>query len=101
MATISDGMLLTTLRACGGQLISVGAGSFWAIFDDEYLEVLGNEVDGAVETTGPALSACRSSDIAALSIVKGTQLTIGAEQFKVRRLEPDGTGVTLVRLTRV
>jgi hypothetical protein len=68
----------------GGTVISV-------IFDDEYGEALG------VSGTSPAIW-CKSSDVAAVAV--GAAVTVGGGSYTVAGIEPDGTGVTVLRLQR-
>lgn len=75
-----------------GRLLSVAGGKFWAIFDNEYIEV----VDG-IETRQPQLT-CRTSDVARLDLGKETEVSIGDRQYRIRRHEPDGTGMSILLL---
>lgn len=68
-----------------------GAASFPVIFDAAYLSALG----GIVESTGPACMA-RSADVSTL--VQGSSITINAVAYTVVGVEPDGTGITTLRL---
>lgn len=68
-------------------------GSFVAIFDRPSALT----PDGSVETRQPVLVA-RSSDID--SLTKDTPLSVGADEYRVKRLEPDGTGITTIILKR-
>jgi hypothetical protein len=62
------------------------------IFDNEYYEPM-NEVQGASPVfTLPTASAS--------SAAHGQSLVIGATTYKVRGVEPDGTGVTRLRLEK-
>lgn len=61
------------------------------IFDAEYIEPLGNLVEGRQ----PVFLA----ELATMPAVAQTQtLVIGATTYTVRGVEPDGTGVVLLRL---
>lgn len=60
-------------------------------FDDSYIDALG------VGTSGPA-ATCKTSDVAAAAL--DSTLTIGGTAYKVRSIEPDGAGVTVLRLHR-
>ena len=68
-----------------------GAASFPVIFDAAYLAALGN----LVESTGPACLA-RTADVSALE--QGSSITISSVAYTVVGVEPDGTGITLLRL---
>ena len=61
------------------------------IFDEPYLEPLDNRVEGAA----PSFTL---KEAAAPSVAQGQTLVIGARTFKVRGVEPDGTGVVWLRL---
>ncbi len=77
-----------------GTTVQAGAGTFSAIYDAEFVGV---GAESPVESIGPALT-CRSSDVAALA--HGATLTVGGASFVVRGIEPDGTGITVLRLER-
>lgn len=85
----SDAALLRDIRRLGGQSIAGDAGTFWAIFDNAY------ESDVDTEVRVPMLTA-RTSDVEALR--KGAQFTIGSEVYRMRRQEPDGTGLSTIYL---
>lgn len=61
------------------------------ILDEEYVEPLGDLVQGKAPVW-----QCRAADIPA--VAHGQTLVVGARTFKVRGVEPDGTGVVLLRL---
>jgi hypothetical protein len=63
------------------------------IFDNQYFEPLGGDVQGAEPVF--VLPTASSS-----SAAHGQSLVIGATTYKVRGVEPDGTGVTLLRLEK-
>jgi hypothetical protein len=81
-----DGMLDLNVFAVsamvGGTVMSV-------VFDDEYGEALG------VNGTSPAIW-CKSSDVASVAV--GAAVTVGGGSYTVAGIEPDGTGVTKIRL---
>lgn len=83
------------IAALGGQTVTGPSASFTAIFDNGYSGTLSDPV---VEGTGPALSAVRSSDLVAAAVSKGSTLTIGGTDYRVMRIEPDGTGMSVVAL---
>ena len=82
---------LASIKALGGQLVSHSEGSFWAIFDKEFVELS----DGMVESTGPVLTA-RTIDVKDLA--KDAVLDVGGQEYRIKRLEPDGTGMSRVML---
>lgn len=93
----SDADRLEMIQSLGGQLVRPE--NFWAIYDNEFLIVEG------METSQPILT-CRTSDVRAASLAKDDILLVldesGEErERKVRRIEPDGTGMTKVVLFQV
>ena len=89
----SDADRLETIKALDGQLVSPSTGSkFWAVFDAEYVSVLG---DPSIESSGPVLQ-CRTCDVLAREIGKDTVIRVGTRDYKVHRHEPDGTGMSLL-----
>lgn len=72
---------------------TVGAVSFPVIFDNGYQSALG----GMVESTGPVCQA-KSADVS--TVAQGTSITINAVAYRVREVQPDGTGVTTLFLER-
>lgn len=88
----SDADRLENIKSLGGQLIASDRGNFWGIFDREYLSS-----DGVVESTHPAITG-RTIDVSELP--KDTLLTIGTEELRIKRHEPDGSGMTLLILKR-
>lgn len=67
-------------------------GEFPVIFDAAYIPVL------QVDSVGPVASAL-DTDIAGLE--QGAVLEIRGKQYEVRKLEPDGAGVTQLRLREI
>lgn len=88
----TDADRLAMIQSLGGQLISHAQGSFWAIFDREFSLVV-----DAVETRQPVLTA-RTIDVADLN--KDVVLAVGGETYRIKRPEPDGTGITQLILKR-
>jgi len=74
-----------------GQTVTVNGNPISAIFDAEYISPLN------VASTNPVLT-CRSIDVA--SVVRGNASVVGAVNYTVRGIEPDGTGITLLILER-
>jgi hypothetical protein len=89
----SDATRLRMIKAVGGVLISHSEGSFWAVYDREF----SLSVDGSVESRQPALTA-RTSDVKDLA--KDVLLEVSDEAFRIKRQEPDGTGMSIVLLKR-
>jgi hypothetical protein len=90
----SDADRLAMIQGLGGLRVSVRGSKFWAIFDNAYADIQ------QAEGTSPALT-CRSSDVEFLTITKDDVIEdIGDDEWRVRRLEADGTGMTVIRLRR-
>ena len=68
-----------------------GATSVPVIFDSEYIEAL----RGVVEGSGP-VALCAAADVP--GIAHGDTQVIDGVTYKVRGVEPDGTGLVLLRL---
>ena len=68
-----------------------GGREFNAIFDAQYQEQLG------VSGSGPALT-CATEHVA--DVPRGEVVTVGADSYRVVAVEPDGTGITVLRLQR-
>lgn len=63
------------------------------LFDNEFVGV--GEVP--VESSGPAFTL-KSADVTAYQIAAGEELTIAAADYVVRSIEPDGHGISVLRL---
>lgn len=61
------------------------------IFDTDFLASLG------IETNKPT-ALCKSSDVA--SAVHGDTMVIGSTTYKIIGIQPDGTGITIVILSK-
>ena len=61
------------------------------ILEDDYVEPLGNVVEGR-----SPVWMCSAAAIP--SVAHGQTLVVGARTFKVRGVEPDGSGIVLLRL---
>lgn len=61
------------------------------IFDAAYVDPLGVESSGPVATLPTADAA---------TVAHGQTLIVSGTTYKVRGVEPDGTGITLLRLER-
>ena len=70
------------------QSVAVASG---VIFDAEYVEPLGNQVEGRA----PVALAIASE---VPSVAQGQTLVANGTTYKVRGVEPDGTGMVLLRL---
>lgn len=74
-----------------GAPVALGAATFAGIFDAEALAAMG----GMFDATGPQV-LCRSSDVAAAT--GGSPISVRGVAYTVRSIQPDGTGMTLLRL---
>jgi hypothetical protein len=72
---------------------TLNGASVVGIFDNAYFEPLGGDVQGAqpVFTLPTSLAS---------SAAHGQALVIGSTTYKVRGVEPDGTGITMLRLEK-
>lgn len=93
----SEADRLGMLKAVGGEEFDTGQPTrLWAVFD---IPAIDREGLIPVKSRRPELS-CRDSDVEAHSLVKGSSLVRVSTgvQYLVRELEPDGTGMTVIRL---
>jgi hypothetical protein len=73
-----------------GVACTIGGAAATGIFDKQYVEAY-----GMVAGNQPVLLV---KDAAAASVVEGTAVVINAVTYSVAGMEPDGTGMTLLRL---
>lgn len=95
----SDSLRLTGIKLGGGEEFDTGKPEpLIAIFDAEYVTVTVGDV--VVESRSPALTACRSSDVAAHGLIKNGVIRRRADnaRYSIKRFEPDGRGMTVVIL---
>lgn len=85
--------MLRGFPGVGSVSVSSPRGTFCAIFENLYF----GDGDPPVETSRPQLQA-RSSDVQRLDLRAGVVLTIGADRYVLRAIQPDGTGMTLLGL---
>lgn len=90
MAFVEDPTLFFGDFAVAATLQSVAVSS-GVIFDREYIEALGNTVEGRAP-----VALAIASEIP--SVAQGQSLVIAAATYTVRGVEPDGTGLVLLRL---
>lgn len=69
---------------------TVDSAAVRGIFDNDYLTAL-----GVTAGTGPVL-LCAAADVA--SADQGDAVTVGAISYTITGIEPDGTGMVLLRL---
>lgn len=89
----SDADRLESLKALG-EHISVDGKILWGIFEQVFGEALS---DPGVSSSDPELT-CRSIDV--IEVTKDSVIERQSVQYRVREIEPDGTGMTLLRLRR-
>jgi hypothetical protein len=92
----TDADRLETIQELGGVPVSTDRGTFYAIFDANYAGALD---DPAGESRTPALTM-RSVDIDEFALKKGVRVQAGGENFRIMRVENDGTGIAVVRLQK-
>lgn len=96
MGVESDADRLTYLSTDDfGNTATIGTATVYGIFDDAYQTVI--EATGEVATTAPQFT-CRTMDVTA--VVQGTTITINSVAYKCINIEPDGTGMTVLQLSR-
>ena len=96
MAVESDADRLIFLSSDDfGVAATIGSATVYGIFDDAYESV--NIATGEITTTAPRF-LCRTSDVT--SVAQSTTVTIGGVSYKVINIEPDGTGMTALALSR-
>ena len=78
----------------GTTVTKADATTFTGIFDNDFLAVDVDESE--VESSEPTLLA-RTADVS--SLAHGDTLTISAESYTVRGIQPDGTGMTQIMLS--
>jgi len=74
---------------------TIGSATVKGIFDNNYEAI--NIATGEITTTGPRF-LCRTSDVT--SVVQGTIVTINSIDYKAINIEPDGTGMTTIQLSK-
>lgn len=94
----SEADRLATVQALGsGAKLKSSAGSFAVIFDAEYL------LAGEVEERAP-VATMTAEQVASAALQKDVVVEVfnpfdgSRKDYRVKRLEPDGTGITLVVL---
>lgn len=89
----TDADRLEIIRALGGISARVDGKTISAIFENEYEAA--QLADGVVQASTPNLRA-RTSDIP--SVTTRSIVEMGEQVYAVLTVEPDGTGMTLLRL---
>jgi hypothetical protein len=95
----TDADRLATIQAVGEQFDTGKPTRLWAIFDEAYLET---DLDRFTVANREPMLQCRTSDVAAHELVKQSKVTRVADgsSWFVKDFEPDGTGMTVVRLSK-
>lgn len=95
----TDADRLATIQAVGEQFDTGKPTRLWAIFDEAYLET---DLDRFTVANREPMLQCRTSDVAAHELVKQSKVTRVADgaSYAVKDLEPDGTGMTIIRLQK-
>jgi hypothetical protein len=84
---------LALIKGAGGELVLVDGAGVWAIFTDAHTPLqFGDQI---ISSSEPQILA-RSSDLEAL--VDGSVIKRGSLYYGVAAIEPDGTGMTTIRL---
>lgn len=87
---------LSTFLADFGQTATWNATSITVIFDNKYATAM-PDMGGVMSSEPQAL--CRSTDVAAAAV--GDSFTVNSVTYTISRIEPDGTGLTVLRLRKV
>ena len=87
----TDADRLALLRDLGESVYIDGC-QVYGVFDNDYLE----DLDGPGISSGAPVITVRSSDVR--GVVPGAEVIYAGDTFTVREIEPDGTGVSLLRL---
>lgn len=77
--------------------VTVGGSSVNVIFDADYVAV--DVGTGVMSSVGPVI-LCDESDAAVAAVVEGTAVIVNAVNYTVAEIQPDGTGMTMLRLRR-
>lgn len=83
------------LKANGALCFDTDNGKLWALFDDAGVRVSFDQ--GAVDDHAPQLT-CRTSDVEALELGKGSRISRQDRNFNVRECQADGAGQTILTL---
>lgn len=75
-----------------GELVYIDGAPRYGVFESEYLE----DLDGPGIGTAMPMITVRTSDVT--SVVPGSSVIRDSVTYTVREIEPDGTGITLLRL---
>ena len=90
----TDSDRLESLKALG-ELVQLDGRKIWGVFETPYIEIL---ADPGIGSANPEFQ-CRSIDVTGL-IPETVLERTGGETYRVHEIEPDGTGMTTLRLRR-
>lgn len=94
----SEADRLALIKGVGGEQFDTGRTEMlWGIFDREYYDAVAGVQ--TIESRRPVIT-CRSSDVEAHELIKKSVIRRVADDqtFVVKRLEPDGVGMTILVL---
>jgi hypothetical protein len=94
----SEADRLAMIQAVGGEEFDTGyTERLWGVFDRDHALAFAGEHTSSVKRV---TLQCRSSDVAAHSLVKDSVIRRLADDssYRVRDFEPDGTGMTVLVL---
>lgn len=93
----SDADRLAMIQAVGEQLDTGKPTRMWAIFDEAYLA---RDLDRFTVANREPVLMCRTADVVAHELVKQSKVTRADRSvYFVKDFEPDGMGMTLLRLS--
>lgn len=91
-AAIEAATVTHAVAALANASATIGGVSVDGLFDNGYGEIYG------IDSAKPSFQ-CASSAVAA--VTRGTAVTVNAVSYTVAGIEPDGTGLTMLRLDKV
>lgn len=86
------GQAVTLARSAGGASVA-----FTAIFDSAYL--LAETGQSSVATVAPVLT-CRDDDLPSGGVAFGDTVVVAGTVYKIRDIQPDGTGIVVLLLEK-
>jgi len=78
---------------CGVTITTATSGEVKAIYDNPYIALTDDLISVA---SSERILYCVSSDVTSLKV--GDMVTIGNKNYKITHKEPDGTGLTILRV---
>lgn len=95
MTLETDADRLAMIRALDGVEFSCVKGTFWGLFDAEFVSVPGGEME--IDSNAPRITV-RSSDAKRCGLANGAVIAHGTDRYVVRSTQPDGTGMHVLTL---